>query len=54
MNYEPITIKREEREMKFYWNARMKHWRVYGVWIKEKWFVGFSIVTPTESESSDE
>lgn len=36
--------------MRIFWNARMNHWRIWGIWIREKWFIGFSIVDEVEHE----
>jgi len=28
---------------KFYWAAEINGWKIYGIWIKQKYFVGYSI-----------
>lgn len=30
--------------LEWYWNANVSGWRLYGVWIKRKYWMGFAIV----------
>lgn len=32
------------RLFQWYWKAEVSHWLLYGVWIKQKYWIGFAIV----------
>jgi hypothetical protein len=36
------------KNTRWYWNDYVSGWRLFGVWIMEKYFIGFSIVERNE------
>lgn len=37
-------IPKKPKLFEWYWNASVSGWRLYGVWIKQKYWIGFAIV----------
>lgn len=35
---------------RWYWGTKVNGWRVWGVWICQQWFVGFSVVAELEGK----
>ncbi len=36
---------------RFYWGDRISHWRTWGVWFYQRWFVGVCLVDDCTHET---
>jgi hypothetical protein len=33
-----------------YWNTNLSGWRLFGVWIRQRWFIGFAVAKDAAHE----
>jgi len=36
--------------MRLFWGDHINDWRVWGLWIKKTWFIGFSVVDANHTD----